>query len=94
MGVQPCRRALIRGEGLFITRRSGAIHFHKEDDMEAAVWFLVWVILSTGVGALADKRGRNKWRWFAASMVLNPLLAWIILYCIRNYAEEGRRGLY
>ncbi len=48
---------------------------------------IVWVVLATCVGIWAGRRGRSAEAWGAVSLLISPLLAWIILLAIGPMEE-------
>ncbi|WP_274788766.1 zinc ribbon domain-containing protein [Salmonella enterica] len=55
--------------------------------------FVFLLLLSVLVGVFASKRGRSGIGWFLVSVVLSPLIAFIILLVIRDIASEERAQL-
>jgi hypothetical protein len=48
-----------------------------------SIFFIFFVVLFTAITyKMAEKRGRNVWGYMALSLVISPLLAWIILLII------------
>lgn len=48
-----------------------------------------WVLMSTLVGWLAHRQGRNVWYWLAISLALTPLLGGVLLMMARPPAPQG-----
>lgn len=48
-------------------------------DWNALVVFVLWVGLSIGVARVAEQRGRDKGKWFLASLLISPVLALLFL---------------
>lgn len=46
-------------------------------------WLVLWVVLSAGMGHLAHRRERNGFYWFVASLLLTPLLAFVMLMMVK-----------
>ncbi len=53
--------------------------------------FLGWLILSVGVGCLANARGRSGFGFFLVSALLSPLIGLIIVLVVRNPKEEEQQ---
>lgn len=57
------------------------------------IFVFFWLLWSVLVGVFASKRGRSGIGWFLVSVVLSPLIAFIILLVIRDIASEERAQL-
>jgi hypothetical protein len=52
-------------------------------------WLLViWIGASTLVGVHASKRGRNGFAWFLPSLILSPLITWLVLISLGKKASD------
>jgi hypothetical protein len=47
--------------------------------MDALIWLLVWLALSIAVGTVAERRGKNAAMWMVISVLISPLIAYVIL---------------
>jgi hypothetical protein len=54
--------------------------------------FLIWVVLAIGVAYFADTRGRSGIGFFFLSIVLSPLLGFIVLLVIKDLKAEEEKG--
>lgn len=50
--------------------------------------FVIWIILSAALWAFASSRGRSGFMWFLLSLVISPLLAFVLLLVLRNLKED------
>lgn len=41
-----------------------------------------WLVLSYGVGCLAEERGRSKWGWFLISACISPVFGILALLLV------------
>lgn len=49
---------------------------------------VIWIILSAALWAFASNRGRSGFMWFLLSLVISPLLAFVLLLVLRNLKED------
>lgn len=61
--------------------------------MDTAVFFIVWLLLALGVGALASSRGRNAFGFFLLSAVMSPLLGLIVVLVMSDLNKEAEKEL-
>ncbi|MES2030882.1 MAG: hypothetical protein V4477_17005 [Pseudomonadota bacterium] len=54
--------------------------------------FLIWLLFALIVGVAANARGRNGPGWFLISAIVSPLIGFLFLMAIPNYAD--RRALH
>ena len=52
-----------------------------------AFW-IIWIILAIGVGYLANSRGRSGLGFFLFSLLLSPLIGFVIVLIMSNLVEE------
>lgn len=50
--------------------------------------FLFWVIFAIVVAVIASSRGRFGFGWFLLSLVISPLLTFILVLCLPRVATE------
>ena len=52
-------------------------------------WFLIgWIGGSVFVGVHAYKRGRNGFAWFLPSLIISPLITWLVLLSLSKKASD------
>ena len=49
-----------------------------------------WLAVSILVAKTAGRRGRGELRWFAASLLVSPLVTGVLLFCCSNLTEQKR----
>jgi hypothetical protein len=54
-----------------------------------AVFFGAWILLSIGVGAFADSKGRSLAGFLLLSLVISPLLGLVAVALVKNLKEEA-----
>jgi hypothetical protein len=47
--------------------------------MDALIWLLIWLALSIAVGTVAEKKGKSAATWMVISVLISPLIAYVIL---------------
>lgn len=52
-----------------------------------------WIILSFVVYAVANNKGRSGCAWFFISLLLSPLIAFIVLLCVGDSDEKKEESL-
>jgi hypothetical protein len=57
------------------------------------ILFLIWFLLSLGVAAIADTRGRSAFGYFLLSFFLSPLLGLIVVLISKDLAMEKARDI-
>jgi hypothetical protein len=78
-----------------------AAHVHREVDvngnpaelkgsvMDFLLWLLIgWIGGSVFVGVHAHKRGRNGLAWFLPSLIISPLITWLVLVSLQKKASD------
>jgi hypothetical protein len=55
------------------------------------LWVLWWLVLCVLIGVWAQKRGRSFGQWLGLAALISPLLAGIILMCLKNL--KGQEGM-
>ncbi|WP_046111796.1 SHOCT domain-containing protein [Aquincola tertiaricarbonis] len=65
--------------------------------MDFGLWLFVWLLLSAGVGFIAEGRGRSGPGFFLLAVVTSPLIGIIVVLVTKDLklerAEEERRKL-
>jgi hypothetical protein len=59
--------------------------------LELFTFFVVWGLLSWGVAALANSRGRSGFGFFLLSFIFSPLLGLIVVLVMKNLTQEAER---
>ena len=49
----------------------------------------VGLALAAAVARYAKKRGRRAWLWFLVSLIVNPLIAWLILAVVPDKSKKA-----
>ena len=50
--------------------------------------FIVWIVFSIMVTAVASAKGRSGCAWFFISLIISPLLAIIVIACLGDSKEK------
>ena len=53
--------------------------------------FIAWIVLTIAVGMLANSRGKSALLYMFFSLILSPLLGWIVLMCQSNERLENEQ---
>jgi hypothetical protein len=55
------------------------------------LYLVVWLVLAYAVSHLAGQRGHSRVAWLLISLLISPLLAFIILLCLPDHAASQQR---
>jgi hypothetical protein len=61
--------------------------------MELFGFLVIWALLSGGIAALADSRGRSSVGFFLMSFLLSPLLGLIVVLVMSNLSAEEEKAV-
>jgi hypothetical protein len=74
-----------------ITLGSYGLSFLQAQKANPFVVGLLWLVLCVLIGVWAQKRGRSFVQWSGLALLLSPLIAGIILVCLRKL--NGQEGI-
>lgn len=57
---------------------------HQKNVRDAVMWVLFWVVLALVVGIFASGRGRSGVGWFLLSLLLSPLVGFVLVAVLQN----------
>ena len=67
------------------------LSFLQAQNANPFVVVLSWLVLCVLIGVWAQKRGRSFGQWSGLALLISPLLAGIILICLKNL--KGQEGM-
>ena len=67
------------------------LSFLQAQNINPFVIVLSWLVLCVLIGIWAKKWGRSFWQWSGFALLISPLLAGILLICLKTL--KGQKGM-